>query len=144
MVQLRRRRNVLSSDTRSVKWEFDNACWLAMDSRHWMGIALQVFAACLLLWSEALQSPGVNCQGWWETVVENAGISTMHAAVTHRGNVVLLDRTNIGDSLLPLPPGVCRNNPDDRVNLVLTDTPEQLVPSLDSKRRKSRDKCCTC
>lgn len=80
---------------------------------------VQVLAAALLLWSEVWKLNGVECQiggGWWETVVENAGISTMHAAVTHMGNVVLLDRTNIGDSLLPLPNGVCRDNPADRAN----------------------------
>jgi len=59
---------------------------------------------------------GANAQGSWETVVANAGIATMHAAVTHYGNVILLDRTNIGDSELPLPTGVCRDNPADRVS----------------------------
>lgn len=54
-------------------------------------------------------------QGYYEVVVPNAGISTMHAAVTHYGNVVLLDRTNIGVSQLNLPDGVCRDNPADRV-----------------------------
>ncbi|XP_024400855.1 aldehyde oxidase GLOX [Physcomitrium patens] len=53
---------------------------------------------------------------WYETVVENAGISTMHAAVTNTGSVILLDRTNIGDSQLSLPNGVCRDNPEDRAN----------------------------
>lgn len=78
--------------------------------------------AGLLFWSEL-----VSCQGggWWETVVENAGISTMHAAVTHMGNVVLLDRTNIGDSELPLPPSVCRKNSQDRVST----PPRSLAPN---------------
>ena len=58
---------------------------------------------------------GVEAQGFWETVVDNAGISTMHAAVTHYGNVVLLDRTNIGPSQLPLDGGRCRDNAQDRV-----------------------------
>jgi len=57
----------------------------------------------------------VEGQGWWETVVGDAGIATMHAAVTHLGSVVLLDRTNIGPSQLALPTGVCRDNPADRV-----------------------------
>ena len=57
----------------------------------------------------------VEGQGWWETVVGDAGIATMHAAVTHLGSVVLLDRTNIGPSQLALPAGVCRDNPADRV-----------------------------
>jgi hypothetical protein len=54
--------------------------------------------------------------GSWQVVVQNAGIASMHTAVTHYGNVVLLDRTNIGPSQLPLPAGVCRNNPQDRVS----------------------------
>lgn len=58
----------------------------------------------------------VDAQGSWETVVDNAGIASMHSAVTHYGNVILLDRTNIGDSQLPLPAGVCRDNPLDRVS----------------------------
>lgn len=55
--------------------------------------------------------------GYWETVVGDAGIATMHAAVTHLGSVVLLDRTNIGPSQLALPAGVCRDNAADRVRL---------------------------
>ncbi len=58
----------------------------------------------------------VHAQGSWEVVVQDAGISSMHTAVTHFGNVVLLDRTNIGPSQLPLNGGRCRANPDDRVS----------------------------
>jgi len=67
----------------------------------------------MLAWS----SGTVEAQGYWETVVGNAGIATMHAAVSHDGNVVLLDRTNIGPSQLMLGKGVCRNNPADRVRI---------------------------
>lgn len=73
-----------------------------------------VVLAAVLVWCGV--SSGVRAQGSWETVVNNAGISTMHAAVTHYGNVILLDRTNIGDSQLPLPAGKCRQNPADRVS----------------------------
>jgi len=41
--------------------------------------------------------------GTWEVVVENAGIASMHSAVTNYGTVVLLDRTNIGASQIALP-----------------------------------------
>ncbi|KAG9453071.1 hypothetical protein H6P81_005975 [Aristolochia fimbriata] len=41
--------------------------------------------------------------GKWELLLEDAGISSMHSAVTHLGTVVLLDRTNNGPSRLPLP-----------------------------------------
>lgn len=85
-------------------------------SRSRVAAAAGVWAAVVLLVWCGVSSPGVSAQGSWQTVVQNAGISTMHAAVTHYSNVVLLDRTNIGDSQLPLPPGVCRKNPADRVD----------------------------
>lgn len=73
-------------------------------------VIIGLLAACA--WSAST----VEAQGYWETVVANAGIATMHAAVSHDGNVVLLDRTNIGASQLALAPGVCRDNPADRVS----------------------------
>lgn len=60
---------------------------------------------------------GANGQGYWEIVKDNAGIATMHAAVTSFGNVILLDRTNVGDSQLPLNNGRCRQNEADRVSV---------------------------
>ncbi|KMZ67514.1 Galactose oxidase [Zostera marina] len=51
--------------------------------------------------------------GSWEVLVENAGIASMHTAVTRFNTVVLLDRTDIGPSRLSLPPNQCRNNPTD-------------------------------
>ena len=71
--------------------------------------------ALLLLLAASWTWSGVEAQGYWEIVVQNAGIASMHSAVTHYGSMVLLDRTNIGPSQLPLPPGVCRNNPLDQV-----------------------------
>ncbi|KAE9447472.1 hypothetical protein C3L33_20630, partial [Rhododendron williamsianum] len=41
--------------------------------------------------------------GTWETLVGNAGISSMHTAVTPYNTVILLDRTDIGASELQLP-----------------------------------------
>jgi hypothetical protein len=41
--------------------------------------------------------------GSWEIVVPDAGVASMHTAVTRYGNVVLLDRTDIGATTLPLP-----------------------------------------
>lgn len=77
----------------------------------------------LVVWGLAIQlviwgwggAPVVEAQGYWETVVNNAGISTMHSAVAHDGNVVLLDRTNVGPSQLKLAPDNCRDNLADRV-----------------------------
>ncbi|KAG6547918.1 hypothetical protein Mapa_010738 [Marchantia paleacea] len=51
--------------------------------------------------------------GSWELLVENAGIASMHTAVTRFGTVVLLDRTNIGASQIQLADGRCRNNPSE-------------------------------
>jgi hypothetical protein len=58
----------------------------------------------------------VQAQGSWEVVVENAGIASMHTAVTIYNTVVLLDRTDIGPSQLPLPDGECRNDPNDETS----------------------------
>ncbi|KAG6502974.1 aldehyde oxidase GLOX-like [Zingiber officinale] len=64
------------------------------------------FFACRF--SCAQQLPGT-----WEVVLENAGIASMHTAVTRFGNVVLLDRTDIGPSRLLLPRGRCRVDSTD-------------------------------
>jgi hypothetical protein len=68
-----------------------------------------------VVWSGLLQSVVVDAQGFWQTVVNNAGIASMHTAVTHYGNVVLLDRTNIGPSQLPATK--CRDNSADLVSV---------------------------
>lgn len=47
--------------------------------------------------------------GSWEVLLENAGIASMHTAVTSFGTVVLLDRTDIGPSELHFPAGRCRH-----------------------------------
>ena len=52
--------------------------------------------------------------GTWNLLVENAGIASMHTAVTHYDTVILLDRTNIGASRINFTNGYCRDNPDDR------------------------------
>ncbi|KAL6987680.1 (methyl)glyoxal oxidase [Sarracenia purpurea var. burkii] len=53
--------------------------------------------------------------GAWEMVVPNAGISSMHTAVTRFNTVVLLDRTDIGPSRRMLRKGHCRNDPNEAV-----------------------------
>jgi hypothetical protein len=91
------------------------SCWTALRS---LSAAAQVgilFTLLLVQLGEEVAAAAVN-GGSWQVVVQNAGIASMHTAVTHYGNVVLLDRTNIGPSQLPLPPGVCRNNPQDKVS----------------------------
>lgn len=54
-----------------------------------------------------------NAQGSWELLLADAGIASMHTAVTHYGNVIFLDRTDIGPSQINLTNGVCRDNPND-------------------------------
>ncbi|XP_075491906.1 aldehyde oxidase GLOX-like [Primulina tabacum] len=46
--------------------------------------------------------------GEWELLVADAGISSMHTAVTRFNTVVLIDRTHIGPSRAPLPKNICR------------------------------------
>jgi hypothetical protein len=53
--------------------------------------------------------------GRWSLLVENAGISSMHTAVTHYDTVILLDRTDIGLSRVNFTNGYCRDNAEDRV-----------------------------
>lgn len=69
--------------------------------------ALQIF---ILIAAVAAQLPGK-----WELLVPNAGIASMHTAVTRFNTVVLLDRTNIGPSRKMLPKGHCRMDPNDAV-----------------------------
>ncbi|KAJ7543396.1 hypothetical protein O6H91_09G036300 [Diphasiastrum complanatum] len=54
--------------------------------------------------------------GRFDILLQNAGVASMHTAVTHYNTVIFLDRTNIGSSQINLTNGVCRNNPADRVS----------------------------
>lgn len=55
-------------------------------------------------------------QGGWQTIQKNAGIASMHSAVTHFDQVILLDRTNVGPSKIKLPGGKCRIQPLERIS----------------------------
>eukprot|EP00249_Psilotum_nudum_P036821 c8823_g1_i1 orf=423-2060(-) len=55
----------------------------------------------------------IEAQGSWEIVVANAGIASMHTAVTSYGTVVLLDRTDTGASQINLTAGRCRDDAQD-------------------------------
>lgn len=57
-------------------------------------------------------------QGTWQLIQKNAGIATMHAAITHFDTAILLDRTNIGPSQIKLPGGRCRRQPLERISKV--------------------------
>lgn len=67
----------------------------------------------ILAWLAFSPTKMANAQGSWELLLENAGIASMHTAVTHYGNVIFLDRTNIGPSQINLTNGLCRDNPND-------------------------------
>ncbi|XP_074341523.1 aldehyde oxidase GLOX [Apium graveolens] len=56
-------------------------------------------------------STRADLPGTWELLLENAGIASMHTAVTRFNTVVLLDRTNIGPSRKMLRKGHCRVEP---------------------------------
>ncbi|KAF8397392.1 hypothetical protein HHK36_016305 [Tetracentron sinense] len=77
-----------------------------MDSSTWL---LFFFLASTITVTRA------DLPGTWELLVSNAGIATMHTAVTHHGTVILLDRTNIGPSRKMLRKGHCRYDPNDKV-----------------------------
>nr|XP_043635840.1 aldehyde oxidase GLOX [Erigeron canadensis] len=62
-----------------------------------------------------IQSSHADLPGTWELLVPNAGISSMHTAVTRFNTVVLLDRTNIGPTRKRLQKGRCRVDPQDPV-----------------------------
>ncbi|GAB4833874.1 hypothetical protein Ancab_032122 [Ancistrocladus abbreviatus] len=59
---------------------------------------------------------GADLPGTWELLVPNAGIASMHTAVTHFGTVVLLDRTNIGPTRKMLRKGHCRFDQNDTLS----------------------------
>ncbi|KAK9077056.1 hypothetical protein SSX86_005391 [Deinandra increscens subsp. villosa] len=54
--------------------------------------------------------------GTWELLVANAGIASMHTAVTRFNTVILLDRTHIGPTRKRLPQSHCRVDPNDPVH----------------------------
>ncbi|GFY82254.1 glyoxal oxidase-related protein [Actinidia rufa] len=67
----------------------------------------------LILWFTVVAR--ADLPGTWELVVADAGIASMHTAVTRFNTVVLLDRTNIGPTRKLLPKGHCRRDPHDAV-----------------------------
>lgn len=99
-----------SSQRRSCCSSSSSSSWLVM-------LVLQLLVLMFQLVAFMGLQQGVEAQGSWEIVQNNAGIASMHTAVTNYGTVVLLDRTDIGPSQLPLPDGVCRNDPNDEVSI---------------------------
>ncbi|QCE04429.1 glutathione S-transferase [Vigna unguiculata] len=70
------------------------------------------YLSCFLLFL-FLAPARTDLPGTWEVLVADAGIASMHTAVTRFNTVVLLDRTNIGPSRKLLPKGHCRYDRND-------------------------------
>ncbi|KAI9152903.1 hypothetical protein LWI28_002740 [Acer negundo] len=79
-------------------------------SQKWLPLFIFAFAItqCTLL---AI----ADLPGTWELLVPDAGVSSMHTAVTRFNTVVLLDRTNIGPSRRMLRKGHCRFDKNDPI-----------------------------
>ncbi|KAJ7515480.1 hypothetical protein O6H91_22G014600 [Diphasiastrum complanatum] len=73
---------------------------------------MKYFGISFVVWASSFIGL-VHGQGSWELLVTNAGIASMHTAVTHYGTVIFLDRTDIGPSQINLPNGRCRDDPSD-------------------------------
>lgn len=69
-----------------------------------------VLLVTILQW---LVSTCVVGQGSWQLLQKNAGIASMHSAVTHYDTVIML---NVGPSQIKLPGGRCRDQPLERVS----------------------------
>lgn len=80
-----------------------------------MAMSNSIFSFLLFLCPSLLIMTRADLPGTWEVVVANAGIASMHTAVTRFNTLVLLDRTNIGPSRKMLRKGHCRNDPYDPV-----------------------------
>ncbi|KAG9157874.1 hypothetical protein Leryth_000048 [Lithospermum erythrorhizon] len=76
----------------------------------------KVVLLIMLIFFIATNPNVADLPGTWELLVENAGIASMHTAVTHFNTVVLLDRTNIGPSLTRLPGRHCTSDRYDPVS----------------------------
>ena len=74
-----------------------------------------VFWVAIVQWL-VLSAVLVVGQGSWQLLQKNAGIASMHSAVTRFDQVIFLDRTNIGPSQIRLPNGRCRQLPLERIS----------------------------
>ncbi|KAJ6806937.1 putative WSC domain-containing protein [Iris pallida] len=79
----------------------------------------------LLITATCAQLPGR-----WQTLLESAGIASMHTAVTRFGTVVLLDRTEIGPSNLTFPDRQCGPRHDCTAHSALFDPATNVLRPL--------------
>nr|PNR55137.1 hypothetical protein PHYPA_006031 [Physcomitrium patens] len=80
-----------------------------------MNIMAKVVTVLVFLQAMVSQLRAVDAQGSWQIIQPNAGISCMHAAVTHFDTIIMLDRTNTGPTQIKLPGGQCRKQRLERV-----------------------------
>ncbi|KAG0582077.1 hypothetical protein KC19_3G032600 [Ceratodon purpureus] len=78
--------------------------------------AMSVLVMVMVVQMVAMMGVTVEAQGSWAVLQKNAGIASMHSAVSHFDQVIMLDRTNIGPSAIKLPGGRCRKQPLERVS----------------------------
>lgn len=72
-----------------------------------------VSLCCLLLVIGFCSAAQAENRDNWEIVVQNAGVSAMHMALTHTNKVIIFDRTDFGQSSIKLPNGKCRRDSSD-------------------------------
>ncbi|GLJ05901.1 hypothetical protein SUGI_0027790 [Cryptomeria japonica] len=73
-----------------------------------------IIALCSVLLRDLPCSRGQAVKsGWWTLISANGGVSAMHMTTTHKGTVIMFDRTDYGQSQLPLDKGRCRDDNND-------------------------------
>ncbi len=85
-------------------------------SADWKTATWSLIRIVLLLSSSGLLLSGVEgagAQDSWQLLIANAGVSAMHMALFHTNKVVMFDRTDYGPSMIRLPNGICRVDPND-------------------------------
>ncbi|CAI8600939.1 unnamed protein product [Vicia faba] len=76
---------------------------------------IPLFLICFLTLLTFPKPTRATLPGTWELLISNAGIASMHTAVTRFNTVLLLDRTNTGPSRKLLPKNHCRFDKTDAV-----------------------------
>ncbi|KAG0600257.1 hypothetical protein M758_11G019200 [Ceratodon purpureus] len=84
---------------------------MAMSSRAVCSLWCAVVCVISVLAGQAFAGPPADS---WEIVVNDAGVSAMHATLMPSNRVVIFDRTNMGKSNITFPDGYCRENPRDQ------------------------------
>ncbi|CAK9212964.1 unnamed protein product [Sphagnum troendelagicum] len=102
-------------------------------------MSLLLFSVTILVLGPAVGVSGsiqdTPLPGSWELLLKNAGIASMHTAITHFNTAIFLDRTLVGPSQIALPKGhECRINPSEHdctARSVMFDLGSNTVRPLD-------------